>query len=199
MNEIVFPAAILQPPFFWLNADDAVNYGAIGVVIGHEMTHGFDDQGRQYDKDGNLRDWWTEEDSKRFEKQTRMLVDQYNGISMLDSLHVDGELTLGENIADLGGVNVAYTAFIKAMDGKDMNEKIDGFMLNQRFFLSYAQVWRNNIRDKALMRRLKEDVHSPGEARVNGIVYNIPAFYTAFNIQETDKRFIPVDRRADIW
>lgn len=199
MNEIVFPAGILQPPFFWLNADDAVNYGAIGVVIGHEMTHGFDDQGRQYDKEGNLRDWWTADDASKFEKQTRVLVDQYNGIMILDSLHVDGELTLGENIADLGGVNVAYTAFLKASEGKDMEAKIDGFTPNQRFFLSYAQVWRNNIRDKALMRRLKEDVHSPGEARVNGIVYNIPAFYAAFNLQPTDKKFIPEDRRALIW
>lgn len=199
MNEIVFPAAILQPPFFWLDADDAVNYGAIGVVIGHEMTHGFDDQGRQYDKEGNLRDWWTAEDSKKFEAQTKVLVDQYSAITLLDSLHVDGELTLGENIADLGGVNVAYTAFLKACEGKDLNEKIDGFTLTQRFFLSYAQVWRNNIRDKALMRRLKEDVHSPGEARVNGIVYNIPAFYAAFNINSGDKKFIPEEKRAMIW
>ncbi len=199
MNEIVFPAAILQPPFFWLDADDAVNYGAIGVVIGHEMSHGFDDQGRQYDKEGNLRDWWTSEDSDNFNKQTKVLVEQYNAFSILDSLHVDGELTLGENIADLGGVNIAYTAFLKAMNGKDMNDKIDDFTPAQRFFLSYAQVWRNNIRDKALMRRLKEDVHSPGEARVNGIVYNVQAFYEAFNIQNTEKGYIPADKRANIW
>ncbi len=199
MNEIVFPAAILQPPFFWLNADDAVNYGAIGVVIGHEMSHGFDDQGRQYDKEGNLRDWWTPEDSKNFEKQTQVLVDQYNNFRILDSLHVDGKLTLGENIADLGGVNISYTAFLKAMQSKDMKTKIDEFTPAQRFFLSYAQVWRNNIRDKALMRRLKEDVHSPGEARVDGIVYNIPYFYEAFNIQPTDKRYLPAEKRANIW
>lgn len=199
MNEIVFPAAILQPPFFWLDADDAVNYGAIGVVIGHEMSHGFDDQGRQYDKEGNLRDWWTADDATNFEKQTRVLIEQYDAFTILDSLHVDGKLTLGENIADLGGVNIAYTAFLKAMEGKDLKAEIDGFTPAQRFFLSYAQVWRNNIRDKALMRRLKEDVHSPGEARVNGIVYNIPAFYEAFAIEAGDKRFIPAEKRANIW
>jgi putative endopeptidase len=199
MNEIVFPAAILQPPFFWIDADDAVNYGAIGVVIGHEMSHGFDDQGRQYDKEGNLRDWWKPEDSKNFEKQTGVLVDQYNAFKFLDSLHVDGKLTLGENIADLGGVNISYSAFLKAMEGKDAKQLIDGFTPDQRFFLSYAQVWRNNIREKALMRRLKEDVHSPGEARVNGIVYNIPAFYQAFDIKPTDKRYLSEDKRAHIW
>ena len=199
MNEIVFPAGILQPPFFYANGDDAVNYGAIGVVIGHEMTHGFDDQGRMYDKDGNLKDWWTKVDADNFKKQTQVLIDQYSSIKVLNDLTVDGKLTIGENIADLGGGNVSYTAFQKALAGKDMNEKIDGFTLSQRFFLSYAQVWRNNIRDKGLMRSLKEDVHSPGVARVNGIVYNIPAFYTAFNIQPTDKLYKPVDKRASIW
>ena len=199
MNEIVFPAGILQPPFFFIDADDAVNYGAIGVVIGHEMTHGFDDQGRLYDKVGNLHDWWTKNDAAKFERQTKVLIDQYSNYKILDSLHVDGKLTIGENIADLGGVNVAYTAFQKALEGKDKTEKIDGFTLDQRFFLSYAQVWRNNIRDQELMRRLKEDVHSPGIARVNGIVYNIPAFYKAFDIKATDKRFIPEEKRANIW
>lgn len=199
MNEIVFPAGILQPPFFYTNGDDAVNYGAIGVVIGHEMTHGFDDQGRLYDKDGNLHDWWTKADAENFKKQTQVLIDQYNHLKVLGDLTVNGNLTVGENIADLGGVNIAYTALQKAMAGKDMNQKIDGFTPTQRFFLSYAQVWRNNIRDKELMRRLKEDVHSPGIARVNGIVYNIPAFYKAFDIQPTDKMYIPVDKRASIW
>ena len=199
MNEIVFPAGILQPPFFYIDGDDAVNYGAIGVVIGHEMTHGFDDQGRMYDKDGNLRDWWTKADATNFKNQTKVLIDQFSNFKVLNSLTVDGKLTIGENIADLGGVNVSYTALQKALQGKDMNEKIDGFTLSQRFFLSYAQVWRNNIRDKELMRRLKEDVHSPGIARVNGIVYNIPAFYSAFNIQPTDKQFKPVEKRANIW
>jgi len=199
MNEIVFPAAILQPPFFFMDADDAVNYGAIGMVIAHEMTHGFDDQGRQYDKEGNLRDWWQAEDSKNFESKTKILVDQFNNYKILDSLHVDGKLTLGENIADLGGMNVAYNGLQKALAGKNKDEKIDGFTADQRFFLSYAQVWRANIRDEETMRRLKEDVHSPGEARVNGIVYNIPAFYAAFNIQPTDKRYIAPEYRADIW
>jgi len=199
MNEIVFPAAILQPPFFFMDADDAVNYGAIGMVISHEMTHGFDDQGRQYDKEGNLHDWWQAEDSKNFEAKTKVLVDQYDSYKIMDSLHVDGKLTLGENIADLGGMNVAYNGLQKALNGKNKDEKIDGFTTDQRFFLSYAQVWRANIRDEETMRRLKEDVHSPGDARVNAIVYNIPAFYTAFNIQPTDKRYIAPENRADIW
>ncbi|MEI8047138.1 MAG: M13 family metallopeptidase [Bacteroidota bacterium] len=199
MNEIVFPAAILQPPFFFMDADDAVNYGAIGMVISHEMTHGFDDQGRQYDKDGNLHDWWLADDSKNFEGKTKVLVDQYDNYKILDSLHVDGKLTLGENIADLGGMNVAYNGLQKAFEGKKKDEKIDGFTPDQRFFLSYAQVWRANIREKETMRRLKEDVHSPGDARVNAIVYNIPAFYTAFNIEPTDKRYIAPENRADIW
>ncbi len=199
MNEIVFPAAILQPPFFFMNADDAVNYGAIGMVISHEMTHGFDDQGRQYDKDGNLHDWWLTEDSKNFEAKTAVLVDQYNNYKMLDNLHVDGKLTLGENIADLGGMNVAYNGLQKALAGKKQDEKIDGFTPDQRFFLSYAQVWRANTRDEETMRRLKEDVHSPAEARVNAIVYNIPAFYKAFDIKPGDKRYIAPENRADIW
>lgn len=199
MNEIVFPAAILQPPFFFMNADDAVNYGAIGMVIAHEMTHGFDDQGRQYDKEGNLHDWWLTDDSKNFEAKTKILVDQYDNYKMLDSLHVDGKLTLGENIADLGGMNVAFNGLQKALAGKTPVEKIDGFTPEQRFFLAYAQVWRANVRDEETMRRLKEDVHSPGEARVNAIVFNIPAFYTAFNIQPTDKRYIAAENRANIW
>ncbi|MFZ4398409.1 MAG: M13 family metallopeptidase [Bacteroidales bacterium] len=198
MNEIVFPAGILQPPFFFMNADDAVNYGAIGAIIGHEMTHGFDDQGRQYDKEGNLRDWWIKEDAVNFEKQTKVLIDQYNNFKILDSLHVDGNLTIGENIADMGGVTVAYAALQKAMQGKD-NKAIDGFTPEQRFFLSYAQVWRGNIRDKELMSRLKEDVHSPAVARVNAIVYNIPEFYKAFPVLPTDKRFKPETDRAVIW
>jgi putative endopeptidase len=198
MNEIVFPAAILQPPFFFMNADDAVNYGAIGMVISHEMTHGFDDQGRQYDKDGNLHDWWQPEDSKNFEARTQVLVDQFNNYIMLKDLNVDGKLTLGENIADLGGMYVAYTGLQKALSGKQV-EEIDGFTSDQRFFLSYAQVWRANTRDEETMRRLKVDEHSPAEARVNAIVYNIPAFYKAFNIQPDEKRYIAPENRAMIW
>jgi predicted metalloendopeptidase len=169
------------------------------MVIAHEMTHGFDDQGRQYDKEGNLHDWWLPEDSKNFEAKTQVLVNQYDNYKILDSLHVDGKLTLGENIADLGGMYVAYNGLQKALKDKDKNAKMDGFTPDQRFFLSYAQVWRANSRDEETMRRLKEDVHSPGEARVNAIVYNIPEFYAAFNIQPTDKRYIAPENRAVIW
>jgi len=198
MNEIVFPAGILQPPFFNMHADDAVNYGAIGVVIGHEMTHGFDDQGRKYDKDGNLNDWWTEEDAVKFEAKTAKLVEQYNNYPELDSLHVDGKLTLGENIADLGGLNIAYTALQKAYNG-NAPKPIEGFTSNQRFFIGYAQVWRQNIRDKELIRRLKVDVHSPGDARVNVPPFNLDFFVEAFNVDESNELFIPISERAIIW
>jgi len=197
-NEIVFPAAILQPPFFFMDEDDAVNYGAIGVVIGHEMTHGFDDQGRNYDKNGNLQNWWSDADAKAFKEKTQLLVDQYNAYPQLDTLHVDGALTLGENIADFGGLNIAWDAFQKTAESKS-HEKIDGFTPQQRFFLSYAGVWRQNILDKALARRLKEDVHSPGEARVNVPLYNIDAFYDAFGITKDAKRYRAPEDRAIIW
>ncbi len=197
-NEIVFPAGILQPPFFNMYADDAVNYGAIGVVIGHEMTHGFDDQGRKFDKDGNLNDWWTEEDSKKFEEKTRLIIEQYDDYTILDSMNVDGKLTLGENIADLGGLNIAYEALLRSYNGK-IPDPVDGFTSDQRFFIGYAQVWRQNIRDKELMRRLKIDVHSPGDARVNVPPFNLDIFLAAFNIKEGDKLFIPVEKRAYIW
>jgi putative endopeptidase len=197
-NEIVFPAGILQPPFFNKDADDAVNYGAIGVVIGHEMTHGFDDQGRQYDKDGNLNDWWTEEDAKRFEGKTALLAKQYDDYTVLDSLNVDGQLTMGENIADLGGLNISFDALLMSMNG-NKPALIDGYTFDQRFFMGYAQVWRQNIRDKELMRRLKEDVHSPGEARVNIPPFNMDIFIKAYGITPDDKLFIPIDKRAYIW
>ncbi len=197
-NEIVFPAGILQPPFFNKDADDAVNYGAIGVVIGHEMTHGFDDQGRKYDKDGNMNDWWTEEDAKRFMAKADVLAKQYDNYTMLDSLHINGKLTMGENIADLGGLNISYNAFQMALNGKQP-EPIDGFTADQRFFMAYAQVWRQSVREKALMRQLKEDVHSPGEGRVNIPPFNMEAFVKAFNISADDKLFIPEDNRAIIW
>jgi len=197
-NEIVFPAAILQPPFFNPDADDAVNYGAIGVVIGHEMTHGFDDQGRQYDKDGNLNNWWTEEDAKRFKAKTDKLVALYDNYVVLDSLHVNGSLTLGENIADLGGLNISYEAYQKSLNG-EMPKEIDGFTAAQRFYMGYAQVWRQNIRPKEMARRLKIDVHSPGEARVNVPPFNIDAFIKAFDVKEGDRLFIPEDKRAYIW
>lgn len=200
MNEIVFPAAILQPPFFYMDADDAVNYGAIGVVIGHEMTHGFDDQGRKYDKNGNLNGWWTDNDAKAFEERTQKLVDQFNNFTVFDSLHVDGELTLGENIADLGGLNISWQAFQKALEENGRPEDIAGLSPEQRFFLSYAQVWRQNIRDKELMRRIKEDVHSPGEFRVNGPLFNMAEFYAAFpEVNKGGKLFIAEEERAKIW
>jgi putative endopeptidase len=196
-NEIVFPAAILQPPFFYLDADDAVNYGAIGVVIGHEMTHGFDDQGCQYDKVGNLANWWTEQDAKLFKERTKVLVDQFNGFTVLDTLKANGEVSLGENIADLGGLNVAYNALKKVSAG---NEKpIDGFTPDQRFFLAYAHLWAQNIRDKEIVRRTKEDVHSLGRFRVLGPLRNMPEFHAAFNVKEGDYMFLKENERAVIW
>ncbi len=197
-NEIVFPAAILQPPFFNLNADDAVNYGGIGVVIGHEMSHGFDDQGSKYDKDGNLRNWWTKTDRQKYEEQTQKLVEHFDGFVAIEDLHVNGKLTLGENIGDFGGLTISYEA-LKIAENNDLSKKIDGYTLSQRFFLSYAAIWRNKIRDEALKRRIKEDVHSPGRFRVNGGVFNIPEFYEAFNIKKTDKLYRSVEQRPIIW
>ena len=196
MNEIVFPAAILQPPFFYKDADDAVNYGAIGVVIGHEMTHGFDDEGRKFDKNGNLTDWWTAEDSKLFDERTKVLVDQYNSFVVLDTLHADGQLSLGENIADLGGLNISYQAFQTANTTTD---KISGFTPEQRFFLAYAHVWAQNIRDKEILRRTKEDVHSLGRFRVLGPLRNLPEFYAAFNVQPGQAMYLDESQRAKIW
>jgi putative endopeptidase len=199
-NEIVFPAGILQPPFFNLYADDAINYGAIGMVIGHEMTHGFDDQGRQFDKDGNLRDWWTKEDSKSFEDRTAILIAQYNKYEVLDSTFVNGKLTLGENIADLGGATIAFNAYKLSLEGKETPKPVDGFTNFQRFFLSYAQIWRTNMRDEELRKRVKTDVHSPAKVRINGVVYNMPEFYSAFpDIKPGDKLFRAPEQRPVIW
>jgi putative endopeptidase len=199
-NEIVFPAGILQPPFFNMDADDAINYGAIGMAIGHEMTHGFDNMGRQFDKDGNLRDWWTKEDSKAFETHTSMLIDQYNQYEVLDSTFVNGKLTLGENIADLGGCTVAYNAYKLSLEGKETPKPIDGFTNFQRFFLSYAQIWRDNIRDEALRKQVKTNEHSPAKIRINGVVYNMPEFYAAFtDVKPVDKLFRQVEQRPVIW
>jgi putative endopeptidase len=197
-NEIVFPAGILQPPFFYLDADDAVNYGAIGMVIGHEMTHGFDDQGRLYDKVGNLTDWWTAEDARRFNERTEKLVQQYNSYVVLDSLHADGRLTLGENIADLGGMYVALTAFGKTEQARAVLQ-IDGFTPIQRFYLAYAHVWAQNIRDKEILRRTKEDVHSLGNLRVIGPLKNMPQFYEAFGVKEGDAMYLDEQDRTLIW
>ncbi len=198
-NEIVFPAGILQPPFFYLDGDDAVNYGAIGVVIGHEMTHGFDDKGRLYDKDGNLNTWWTDEDSERFTKRADVLVNQFNNFTVLDSVKANGKYTLGENIADLGGINISYTAFKKTEQGMNSSEKIDDFTGNQRFFLSYAHLWAQNIRDKEKLRRVQDDVHSLGKHRVNGPLRNVEAFFNAFSIKEGDNMYLPESERAIIW
>ena len=200
MNEIVFPAAILQPPFFYLHGDHAVNFGAIGMVIGHEIIHGFDDQGRKFGPDGNLREWWTPEDNDRFVERSMVLVEQFNNYVMLDTLTINGKLSLGENIADLGGLTMAYHALQNKLREVEDPGLIDGFTPEQRFFISYAQIWRHNIRDERLMQQLKEGPHAPGEARVNGIVYNMEEFYQAFGItQENSKRFIEPERRAAIW
>jgi putative endopeptidase len=198
-NEIVFPAAILQPPFFTATADDAVNYGAIGMVIGHEMTHGFDDQGKEFDADGNMINWWKDEDAKKFTDRSKVIVNQYSSFKVLDSLHVDGELTIGENIADNGGLNIAWDAYQLSLKGQKAPAAIDGFTPEQRFFLGYAKVWRQKMRDKELMRRLKEDVHSPAIARVNRAVFNIDAFYKAFDIKPTDPLYIAPADRAKVW
>lgn len=198
INEIVFPAAILQPPFFDQNADDAVNYGAMGGVIGHEISHGFDDQGRKFDAQGNLKDWWTKEDGERFKERAQKIIDQFNSFEAVDSMHVNGSLTTGENIGDLGGLNVAFTAFEKTDEYKN-NEMIDGFMPAQRFFLSWAQVWRNNIRPQTLMLRLKTDPHSPGKFRVNGPLSNLPEFWEAFNVKDGDPMKNPPDKLVKIW
>ncbi|WP_302568243.1 M13 family metallopeptidase [Culturomica massiliensis] len=197
-NEICFPAGILQYPFFDMNADDAFNYGAIGVVIGHEMTHGFDDQGRQYDKEGNLADWWTETDAVNFGAGTQKLVNHFDSIEVLPGLFANGKLTLGENIADHGGLQVAYTAFKEATAGKEL-PVIDGFTPEQRFFLAYANVWAGNIRDEQIRVQTKSDPHSLGRWRVNGALPHINAWYEAFGIQEGDPLYLTPEKRAVIW
>ncbi|MDZ4072433.1 MAG: M13 family metallopeptidase [Sediminibacterium sp.] len=197
-NEIVFPAGILQFPFFELKADDAINYGAIGMVIGHEMTHGFDDQGRQYDAVGNLTDWWTKTDAEKFTAKAKGVVEQYNAYTVLDSLHVNGALTLGENLADIGGLAIAYDAFKLTQQGKG-TEKIDGFTPDQRFFLGYAQVWRLVDRPESMRTRITTDPHSPEEFRVNGPLANFEPFYQAFGVTEKHKLYRPADQRARIW
>ena len=197
MNEIVFPAAILQPPFFNMDADDAVNYGGIGVVIGHEMTHGFDDQGCKYDENGNLNNWWTEEDATKFAERTQQLVKLFDEFQVRGN-QINGQLTLGENIADLGGLNVAWDAF-QLTDQAKANQSIDGFTPAQRFFISYGTIWRNNSRDKYIERQVKTDVHSPAEARVNRTLGSMPHFYEAFEITPENGMYIAPEERATIW
>ncbi len=197
-NEIVFPAGILQAPIFNEDADDAMNYGGIGIVIGHEMTHGFDDQGAQYDKDGNLRNWWGKEDSDRFVAKSKAVVDQYNQFVVLDSLHINGALTTGENIADMGGVAIAYDAFKLTSEGRD-STKIDGFTGDQRFFISVAQIWRSKRKDEVLRQGINTDPHSPPMYRVMGPLMNFTPFYTAFSLKEGDKMWKPEQDRIRIW
>jgi putative endopeptidase len=198
MNEIVFPAGILQFPFFAPNADDAVNYGGIGAVIGHEMSHGFDDTGSQYDKDGNLRNWWTDEDRTKFNEKTKALGDQFSSYTVVDTIHVLGKLTMGENIGDLGGLNAAYTAFKMTKQGQS-NEKIDGFTPDQRFFLSWAQVWRGNILPEAAAQLIKTDPHSPGPYRTIGAPVNMDAWYEAFDVKPGDKLYKKPEDRIRLW
>ena len=197
-NEICFPAGILQVPFFDMTADDAFNYGAIGVVIGHEMTHGFDDQGRQFDKDGNMHDWWTESDGKNFTSRTDKYADFFSAINVLPDLKANGRLTLGENLADHGGLQVAYTAYKNATKSKAL-PVIDGFTPEQRFFLAYAGVWAGNITEAEIRQRTKSDPHSLGEWRVNGALPHVDAWYDAFGVKEGDKMFIPKSERLQLW
>ena len=197
-NEICFPAAILQPPFFDMNADDAFNYGGIGVVIGHEMTHGFDDSGRQFDKEGNLRDWWTAEDGERFTARAQVMDDFFSNIEVLPGLMANGKLTLGENLADHGGLMVAYQALKNATAADPLPVK-DGFTPEQRFFIAYANLWAGNIREAEMRRRTKSDPHSLGEWRVNGALPHIDAWYEAFGITEQDSMFVPKAERVTIW
>jgi len=198
LNEIVFPAGILQFPFFDPNADDAVNYGGIGAVIGHEMSHGFDDSGSQYDAVGNLKNWWTAEDKAKFDAKTKALGEQFDGYTVLDTVHVIGKLTMGENIGDLGGLNAAYTAFKMTKQGQS-NEKIDGFTPDQRFFLAWAQVWRGNILPESAAQLIKTDPHSPGPYRTIGAPVNMDAWYNAFDVKPGDKLYKKPEDRIRMW
>ena len=197
-NEICFPAGILQYPFFDMEADDAFNYGAIGVVIGHEMTHGFDDQGRQYDKDGNLKDWWAEEDAEKFKERAQVIIDFYNNIEVLPGVHANGSLTQGENIADHGGLKIAYQAFKNATKDNPLPVK-DGYTPEQRFYIAYATVWGQNIRDEEIQRLTKIDPHALGKWRVNGTMPQLDSWYEAFNITESDPMYIAPEKRVNVW
>ena len=198
LNEIVFPAAILQPPFFNATSDEAVNYGGIGAVIGHEISHGFDDQGSQYDQHGNLRDWWTKLDHKKFAAKTAALVKQYNSFSPLPGYFVNGELTLGENIADNSGLAIAFKAYKISLHGKPA-PVIDGLTGEQRFYMGFGQVWQGKSRDAAMLVQIKTDPHSPAEFRGNGTVRNQPEFYKAFDVKPSDKMYLTPQQRVIIW
>jgi len=197
-NDINFPAGILMPPFYFKNGDDALNYGSIGMVIGHEMTHGFDDQGSQYDKDGNLKTWWTKADRKRFEKRANRVVQEYEGYTVQDSIHLNGKRTEGENIADIGGLAIAYSAFKMTKEGQS-DSLTHGFTPDQRFFLSLAQIWRVKLRPQTQLLQANADYHSPAEFRVNGPVSNLPAFYKAFDVKPGDKMYRPDSVNVRIW
>ncbi len=198
LNEIVFPAGIMQKPFFSENFEDAVNYARMGAVIGHELTHGFDDQGSQFDATGAMVNWWTPEDKAKFDAKTQLLIDQYNAFEVLEGVFINGELTLGENIADLGGLTIAYYAYQKSLEGKE-DTLINGYNNAQRFFIAFGHVWQNNIRESALVQRVNTDPHSPGKYRVNGTLANMPEFFKAFDVQEGDPMRQPADKIARIW
>jgi putative endopeptidase len=198
LNEIVFPAAILQAPFFDMNADDAVNYGAIGGVIGHEIGHGFDDQGATFDGDGKMRNWWTAKDLKSFKARTNALVAQYDSFKVFPDLNVNGEFTLGENIGDLGGLSIAIKAYKMSLNGKEA-PKMDDFTGLQRVFIGWAQVWLNKDREEALRSQVASDPHSPSKFRINGVVRNIPEFYEAFDVKKTDSLYLAPEKRVKIW
>jgi putative endopeptidase len=198
LNEIVFPAGILQPPYFDINADDALNYGGIGMVIGHEITHSFDDQGAQYDKEGNVKNWWAKSDYEKFKAKTQQVIDQYDSFTVLDSVHVKGALTVGENTADIAGVAIAYDAFKLTEQGRDTT-RLDGFTPDQRFFISVARIWRVKTTDTFLRNYVKTNPHSPAQWRVNGPLMNTTPFYNAFNIQPGDKMFKPENERIVVW
>jgi putative endopeptidase len=197
-NEIVFPAAILQPPFFDLSADDAVNYGAIGGVIGHEMGHGFDDQGSKFDGDGVLRNWWTDQDREEFTKRTEKLIEQYDSFKVFDDLHVNGTYTLGENIGDLGGLTIALKAYELSLNGNEA-PVMEGYTGVQRVFLGWAQAWRFKAREEAARMRINTDSHSPAKFRVNGVVRNIPDFYDAFGVTADNELYLEKENRVKIW
>jgi putative endopeptidase len=199
INEIVFPAGIMQPPFFTPDADDAINYASIGAVIGHELTHGFDDQGAMFDAEGNMKNWWSAEDMQKFQTKTKMVEEQFSSYEPLTGVKVNGKLTLGENIADLGGLNMAYQAYKHSLKGKPEPPKIDGFTGEQRFFLGWATIWRWNARDEYMKQMVMTNPHSPGKFRVNGPLSNMPEFYAAFDIKEGDKMYKPAEQRAKIW
>jgi len=198
MNEIVFPASVLQAPLFDPRADDAANYGAIGATIGHEISHGFDDEGSQYDGSGNLRVWWTDEDRKRYDAKTRILVAQYSAFAPIPGYAINGELTLGENIADNAGLEIAYKAYHRSLGGKPA-PVIDGMSGDERFFFGFAQSYRSKVRESQLLTWIKSDPHSPDEFRVTGVVRNHPAFYSTFGVRPGDRMYLPPEQRVSIW